>query len=183
MNKLKILFIGIGSIGTRHLINTLDILKEKKIEYSIDSFREFLGNENTSLDEQVNNIFTNFEDIPDDYDVIFINNPTRFHKETLKRFNEKSRCFFIEKPICTTEELNDLNLDFLKEDNFYYVASPLRYTKVINYLKENIDPKRVYSIRVISSSYLPEWRPNVDYRSTYSAKKELRWWCCNRSYS
>ena len=31
----------------------------------------------------------------------------------------------------------------------------------------------VYSARVISSSYLPDWRPNVDYREIYSAKKEM----------
>jgi predicted dehydrogenase len=29
----------------------------------------------------------------------------------------------------------------------------------------------VYSARVISSSYLPDWRPGTDYRETYSAHK------------
>jgi predicted dehydrogenase len=31
----------------------------------------------------------------------------------------------------------------------------------------------VLSVRSISSSYLPEWRPGTDYRNTYSAHKEL----------
>lgn len=179
MKNLKILFIGIGSIGTRHLINTLEILKEKQINFKIDVFREYLGNENTSLDSNLNRIYTEFEDVPDDYDVLFINNPTKLHIETLKRFHSKSKCFFIEKPLCTIEQLNELDLNFLSEDKLYYVASPLRYTKVIDYLKKNIDIKKVNSIRAISSSYLPDWRPNQDYRETYSAKKELRWWSCN----
>ena len=168
MESLKILFIGIGSIGTRHLQNLMKVLNDKNINYSIDAFREFIGNENMSLDNYLNKIYEKIDDVPDDYDIIFINNPTKIHIETLKRFNNKGQNFFIEKPICTLEELDSLKLDFLDNEKLYYVASPLRYTKVINYIKENIDPKDVISIRAISSSYLPNWRPNVDYRNTYS---------------
>lgn len=173
MESLKILFIGIGSIGTRHLQNLMKVLNDKNINYSIDAFREFIGNENMSLDNYLNKIYEKTDDVPDDYDIIFINNPTKIHIETLKRFNNKGQNFFIEKPICTLEELDSLELDFLDNEKLYYVASPLRYTKVINYIKENIDPKDVISIRAISSSYLPSWRPNVDYRETYSAQKAL----------
>ena len=55
----------------------------------------------------------------------------------------------------------------------YYVACPLRYNAVIQYIKKYIDINQVISIRSISSSYLPEWRPGVDYRNTYSANKKL----------
>lgn len=170
----KILFIGIGSIGTRHLTNLLEVLKEKAIPYEIDAYRPFLGNENMDLDDNLTNIYTDFSDIPKDYDMIFINNPTKLHLKTLKDFNNKGKNFFIEKPFCTLEELENLKLDFLNKEKLYYVAAPLRHTKVINYLKENINPKDIYSVRVISSSYLPEWRPGVDYRTTYSAQKKLR---------
>ena len=53
------------------------------------------------------------------------------------------------------------------------MACPLRYTNVIQYLKETIDPKKVNSVSIISSSYLPDWRPGTDYRNTYSAHKNL----------
>ena len=49
----------------------------------------------------------------------------------------------------------------------------LRYNAVIQYIKDNIDVHDVISVRSISSSYLPDWRPGVDYRKTYSAQKEL----------
>jgi predicted dehydrogenase len=55
----------------------------------------------------------------------------------------------------------------------YYVACPLRYTDVIQYIKKNIDVQKVNSVRAISSSYLPDWRPGQDYRNTYSAHKDL----------
>ena len=31
----------------------------------------------------------------------------------------------------------------------------------------------VYSARVLCSSYLPGWRPGVDYRTVYSAHKDM----------
>lgn len=58
-------------------------------------------------------------------------------------------------------------------DSVYYVAAPLRYSSVIQYVKTHIIPETVLAIRCISSSYLPEWRPETDYRKTYSAQKEL----------
>lgn len=53
------------------------------------------------------------------------------------------------------------------------MACPLRYNAVINYIKDNIDLNDVISVRSISSSYLPDWRPGQDYRDTYSAHRDL----------
>ena len=43
----------------------------------------------------------------------------------------------------------------------------------VSYIKKNINPKDVISVRSISSSFLPDWRPGQDYRQSYSAKKSL----------
>ena len=40
-------------------------------------------------------------------------------------------------------------------------------------LKERMPSLKPYSARVICSSYLPDWRPGVDYRTVYSAHKEM----------
>ena len=60
-----------------------------------------------------------------------------------------------------------------RDSSIYYVACPLRYNSVIQYLKRNLDISKVISVRCICSSYLPNWRPNTDYRKVYSANKEL----------
>ncbi len=71
-------------------------------------------------------------------------------------------------------EKGDENINlFVESKKVFYTACPLRYTNVIQYLKNNVDFSKVYSLRAISSSYLPEWRPGTDYRNTYSAHKEL----------
>ena len=54
----------------------------------------------------------------------------------------------------------------------FYVAAPMHYKPTISWLKEHFDFSEAFSLRSISSSYLPDWRPGVDDRKTYSAHKE-----------
>lgn len=167
---MKVCFIGLGSIASRHIKNLVELYRNQII---IDALRSGKGN-NADLDIEkfINCTYYNYDELPRDYDVIFITNPTNLHFETLKKANEHAKNFFIEKPIFQTGEESVAKLN-LEEEKTYYVACPLRYTNVISYLKKNIDFSHVYSIRCISSSYLPEWRPGIDYRKTYSAKKEF----------
>lgn len=176
MNKTnktyKIAFVGIGSIGSRHLKNVVQVLKKRNCDFFIDVVRrKSSGALSEELSAFVNNIYTSYEETPSDYDIVFITNPTNLHFDTIKSFSSKTKHMFIEKPV-----FDDVNIDInelqLSNDNIYYVACPLRYTEVIQYVKNNIDLSKAYSVRAICSSYLPDWRPNVDYRETYSASLE-----------
>ena len=89
-----------------------------------------------------------------------------------KKYSKNTRNMFIEKPIFDSTDVDISELE-LRKGGVYYVACPLRYTNVIQYLKQTIDVSKVFSVRVICSSYLPDWRPGVDYRNTYSAHKDL----------
>ena len=170
MDDLKVCFVGIGSIAKRHIFNIKNYLN-KDFNCEIDAFRS----SNKSLDEDISqyisNEYRNYEDIPKDYDAIFITNPTRFHYNTLKLFKDNSDNFFIEKPIVDSI---DSNIDFSDfKSKTCYVACPLRHSSVIKYIKNNIDLDDVNSVRSICSTYLPDWHPNEDYRNSYSAKQEL----------
>lgn len=172
MKSYKIGVIGLGSIGTRHLKNIVAVLQERGKTYTIDLVRSGKGKElDIEVTQLVNRIFNSDDYVPDDYDVIFITNPTHLHFETVQQFVSKTKHMFIEKPVFGTTDilLSELRL---KSESEYYVACPLRYTDVIQYLKYECDLRNVYSVRVICSSYLPEWRPNTDYRNTYSAHKD-----------
>lgn len=172
MKTLKIAVIGCGSIGKRHLLNVADVLSHKKIHHAIDLIRR---NPDIAVEKEIKDIvrreYSIDEEIPDDYDIMFITNPTFLHYDTIKRFVSHTKHMFVEKPVfsdlsCSVEELK------LKEKCIYYVACPLRYTNVIQYLKKTLDVNRVFSVRVICSSYLPDWRPQTDYRDSYSAHSD-----------
>ena len=170
MDKIKVCFVGVGSIAKRHIKNLQELFHT---QITIDAFRSQKSNiPDKVISNTIHNSYDNLSEMPADYDVIFITNPTRYHYETLVRFSDKGRHFFIEKPVFDSSDI-DITALGLKKDSVYYVACPLRYKKVLQYVKECVDLSQVLSARCISSSYLPEWRTGIDYRQTYSARKEL----------
>ena len=172
MKLYKIGFIGIGSIGKRHLQNTVSILQKRNISYNIDVFRSGMGKAlESELLEVIDNVFYSFEDGGSNYDIVFITNPTNLHFETIRRFAKRTKNMFIEKPIFDDVNKSPDSLE-LNKSGIYYVACPLRYSDVIQYIKNKIKLEEIYSCRVICSSYLPDWRPTIDYRDTYSAHVE-----------
>lgn len=174
MKLWKILFVGVGSIAKRHIKNVYELLNKYDGGAAIDIFRSGEGTQlGEDLTKLVNKTYFDYNAVPMDYDVIFITNPTQYHLDCLKSFYPNGENFFIEKPLCTVEQLKDANFNYLTNDKVYYVACPLRYTKVIQYVKNNLDMRKIRSIRSISSSYLPDWRPGTDYRKSYSAHKAL----------
>lgn len=169
MNFYKICMIGLGSIGKRHLVNISSHLSNNKIHFQIDIFKSSNSEIDEDLKNMITNIYYSYKEVPLDYDVVFITNPTHLHYETVKKFISNTKHIFIEKPVF--HDVLDIKELDLKEGSQYYVACPVRYTDVIQYLKNEIDLSEVFSARIVCSSYLPEWRKNVDYRTTYSAHK------------
>lgn len=175
MDKLKIAFVGMGSIATRHFGNVCTYLDSVGIKYEIDIYRSGLGKPLADMIEKKaprQIALTEDLKIEEQYDVIFITNPTSLHFETLERFQNNGKAFFIEKPVFSTNDVDVKRLSGLA-GKVCYVACPLRYNPAIDYIKNNIDCTKVISARAISSSYLPDWRPGTDYRKCYSAHEDM----------
>ena len=170
MQQLKVCFIGVGSIAKRHIRNLQTVCEKRKIKLHMDAFRHSDGKQ--SLIDGIETVHHNIAQMPD-YDIIFITNPTELHLASLKKFHDKGKHFFIEKPVVSQGQREEARQFCLRKDSVYYVACPLRYNAVIQYIKKNINADNVISVRSISSSYLPDWRPGQDYRETYSAHKSL----------
>ncbi len=170
----KIAFVGLGSIATRHLKNVAAFLSNRGDTYSIDLYRSQMRPLPEELQPLVKDVYLYAEVIPAErqYDVVFVTNPTSMHYETLEKFCKNTKSFFIEKPVFGSTSVDETIFEKLKGIKSY-VACPLRYNAVLQYVKNNVDLDQVYSARAISSSYLPDWRPGQDYRKTYSAHKEL----------
>lgn len=168
MEKFKVCFVGVGSIAKRHIRNLKTVCGKRGITLQIDAYRRSFA-----AVDGVDNIYSTIETVPDNYDAIFITNPTEVHLETLEWFHKKGNNFFIEKPVVSLKQLEAAKEFQIRNDTVYYVAAPLRYNGVIQWIKKNINPADVISVRSISSSYLPDWRLGQDYRKTYSAHKDM----------
>lgn len=167
---MKILFIGLGSIGKRHLKNVLHYLSENKMKSEIHALKSSRGYSLNDSNEDINKILYAFDDLDNDYDCIFITNPTHIHYDTLKCVINKGRYFFLEKPAFDSYKYDISFIDGEMAKRIY-VAAPLRYTPVFNEIRNMIKNEGVYSLRSICSTYLPDWRPSADYRKVYSAHK------------
>lgn len=168
---MEVLFVGLGSIGTRHLRNLFEVAKEKGIQVQADALRSSMRPLAEDVEGLLRAQYVSYDQLGH-YDAAFITNPTHLHAHTLAELAGKVDCFFIEKPIFegTGYDLAQLGLG---PDQKAYVAAPMRWCGTFLALKERMPDLKPYSVRVICSSYLPNWRPGVDYRTVYSAHKEM----------
>ena len=82
-----------------------------------------------------------------------------------KYFSKKN--VLIEKPLFNkTVKIKN------KFKNKYVVGYNLRYHPVLKFIKSFIKKKKIFYIKIESSSYLPSWR-KINYKNSVSAKKKL----------
>lgn len=186
-NKLKVCFVGLGSIASKHIKNLKTISDDEGFELTIHVLRRQrktevengkapIFSDSSAVREAlffVNKVIYSIDDIDTSYDAIFITNPTEYHIDTLNKVHDRTKNFFIEKPIISLARIKDAKEFIVQESKNYYVACPLRYTDVLQNIKERVSSLNVNCVRSISSSFLPDWRPGTDYRECYSAKKAL----------
>lgn len=167
---MDVLFVGLGSIGTRHLKNLHAVAAQKDIPvraWALRSSARALPEETRAL------LAGEFTSLPEHarYDAAFITNPTHLHFGMLQNLRGKADTLFIEKPIF--ERTDRALADCLAPGQKAYVAAPMRWCGTMLALKKALPALSVYSARVLCSSYLPGWRPGVDYRTVYSAHKDM----------
>jgi len=170
----KVLIVGLGSIGSRHLkiISTnypgleIVVLRHK------DCFKE---------DNLISNIYRCTNSIDEalkfNPQVAVIANPAPYHIETSKILARKGINLLIEKPISNSsngvrELLNicqDQKTILMTGYNLRFLPSLIEFKKQINSNKIG----KILSVRAEVGQYLPNWRPEVDYRSVVSAKKNM----------
>jgi predicted dehydrogenase len=166
---MKILIIGLGSIGRKHVKAINLVLPDAKI-HALRSKKE-------SEDlPGITNIY-DFEDIKSEaYDFAIISNPTSKHKETIARMLDFNIPLFIEKPVCNTLDIEETVNYAVSKNVLTYVACNLRFLDCMKFIKAQISTNnnlRLNEVNVYCGSYLPEWRPGVNFRQTYSANAEL----------
>ncbi len=168
---MTILFIGLGSIGQRHL----RILKNIG-EHSILAIRSGKGkNAASALVE------TEYADIKElagtDIDGAVISNPTSLHIETAIEIAKLGIPLFIEKPLGKNlDRINELE-KIVKEKNVpVLMGYNLLHHPCIEAIKKFTDEGRIGKVIAARSqfgTFMPDWHKDEDFKNSYAAKVSL----------
>ena len=173
---MDFLLIGSGNIAIRHQSNLRELLPSANI--SVLTNKERYASEKKEKLACFDEVYFDRSEIPiGRFDVALICSPAPSHIDDAIFFAEIGMHIFIEKPLSNNlnriEELKNI----IKTNNMVsMVGYPLRFSRSMIAMKDMISADtlgKILSVRSVSFSYLPDWRPGVDYRKTVSANKEL----------
>lgn len=152
---MKALVIGYGSIGRRH-VEILSSLEE--IDQVDIVTKQEVKNYRTYNSLQVAGSLSQY-----DYFVI--------STETVKHYDHLSYlCSTVQnKKILVEKPLSECSYPKLDLNNQVYVAYNLRFHAVLQEVKKHLDNRKILLANIICGQYLPQWRPDMDYRKCYSA--------------
>lgn len=183
---MKILMVGLGGAGQRHL-RLLSGLLGKKAEFI--AYRKIgrkqvitkafsLEEEQTVEEKYGVTSYYNLEDaIKQKPEVAFISNPTSEHVKSALSLVKSGCHLFIEKPL--SHNLDDVQelIRIAKEKSLVvYIGYQMRFHPCIQLMKKLIKENKIgkiLSCNVHAASYMPSWHPYESYKELYAARKDL----------
>lgn len=171
--SMKILVVGTGSIGQRHIHNLrtlgVDVLAYSYRRASIGGINNALPPDVTWIDDWQHAIDTA------DIQAVVLANRTDLHVEVALAAAQRGLALFIEKPLSNRLNDTDKLLHTVKSRNIRVEAGfMLRCHPNLQWLKiqlqENVLGRILYA-RANVGQWLPDWRPNSDHRTGYGAYK------------
>jgi len=171
---MKALIVGLGSIGRRHVKNLKTIDPKVRIAVWRHSERGSLG----ELCGLVEKVFYSLETaLAWRPDLAVIANPAPLHVPTALSLAQNEVHLFIEKPLADSLEGLDSLLELCRNRALtLMVGYNLRFERSLQAVRQVIsDGKigRVLAVHAEVGQFLPDWRPDCDYRQSVSARKAL----------
>jgi predicted dehydrogenase len=170
---MKILIVGLGSIGARHLKNFNRILPSAKL-YALRSNKASIETELKNYDDKLMPSYVRLsklqevEELSPDYVVICT--PSFLHAENIQYFHSKTNAvILVEKPCAINMEQLE-RLSFLADSKRIFVVQQMRFHPISDYLK-NIVAKKIlgncYRFRLMHSEHVGLWHPWENYKNSY----------------
>ncbi|RDL44018.1 gfo/Idh/MocA family oxidoreductase [Marinomonas piezotolerans] len=165
--------IGLGNIAKRHRSNLKHLFPDCKLLAMSASGRV--------PDELVSNcdeIVTSIEEIIlANTELVVIASPASLHVQHAIPLLNARIPTLIEKPISMSSSESQRIIDVsLTHSAPVAVGYCLRYLPSANYVKNALDKcliGKIYNAYIETGQYLPDWRPNIDYRDSVSAQENL----------
>ena len=183
---MKVLIMGLGGIGQRHLRNlrTLQGTDMEIIAYDPRPNPPVLTDQlkvedGATLEKKYNlRIFLDIKQaLARKPQVAFICNPTSLHIPAAIRAAREGCALFIEKPLSHNLEQVDELIGLVESRGLVAaVGYQMRYHPCLQRLHELVQEKkvgRILSVRADVGEYLPGWHTYEDYRKGYAARQDL----------
>ena len=101
---MKVLFCGLGSMGTRHLRNLRQLMAEEQEKLVCHALRSTRISLEMDVQGSLDREFYSWAETDEYYDCIFITNPTALHYEALQQAVLHTKKIFIEKSVFLYKE-------------------------------------------------------------------------------
>lgn len=168
---MKVLVVGCGSIGRRHVNN---LLKLDNIENILIYTKHCPENLKTEDRKEKIVIINSLRDA--EVDSAIIANETYKHIDTAIFLAEKGINLFIEKPLSHNLKKVDSLRDVVKRKKIKaFIGYNLRFLGAIEYIKDRLSKGilgNLYFAKIEVGQNLLQWRPDRDYRNSYSSSRE-----------
>ena len=166
----KILVVGYGSIGKRHVENLLSI---SNLEIIVCTKR----NDINKLKKHTKVYHTINQSLKEKPDIGIIANETSLHIPTAIKLAKEGLDLFLEKPLSNSlKDVEKLHAIVKKKKLITQMGCNLRFHPCIKKIKSLIEQQKIgkiISAQVQNCSYLPDYHPWEDYRKGYAARKDL----------
>jgi len=168
---MKVLLVGCGSIGKRHLEN-LNRLVEVEHIFVCSKVKDCLKG---LKDKRKVSLVKSIDDIQPDLAIVA--NETYNHIDTAVILARKGIHLFIEKPLShnLSGKLNLLKKIVKRNKIKLCVGYNLRFLGALKFIKTKLSQNvigDIYFAKIEVGQYLPLWRSERDYRVSYSASKK-----------
>lgn len=167
----RILIVGLGSIGKRHLRLARELFPQADI-------RVLRHQKCTSTPEYSNGCFSELDQAVEFAPrIAVIANPAPFHISSAQRLADAGAHLLVEKPLAASADGVAQLLESIHERRLVLLTGyNLRFLPSLQMFRDLLEAKeigRVISVRCETGQYLPSWRPDADYRQNVTARREL----------
>jgi predicted dehydrogenase len=183
---MKVLIVGLGSIGQRHVRNLREILgqdvdihamRSRGLEHVLDN-RQQITSPDGLLERYGIRAFSDLDDaLAEQPTAVFVCNPNSMHLPVAMAAAQAGCHLFIEKPLSHSVDGIDALVQIVSEKNLAaLVGYQLRFHPCVQTVQALLRDERIGRIvaaRVVDAEYLPDWHPYEDYRESYAARRAL----------
>ena len=169
MKLTRVAIIGLGSIGKRHL----NVISEIRPDIEIILVRSGSGEQCVEEKIATQVVYSIDDAIKLGIQAAIVSTPATFHISQSIELAKRNIHMLIEKPLSINlERLTELQKVIISNSLVAMVGYVLRYDPGAIMFKNWIENKitgKIINARIECGSYLPDWRPNQDYRKAVSA--------------